>query len=40
MEFEIIKGQKGKEHMGFNKEGYNEDSLMGENLQILNSFKY
>ena len=41
MEFEIIKGQKGKEHMGFNKEGFNEDSLMGEKpsdfefLQVL-----
>ena len=32
MEFEIIKDQKGKEHMGFNKEGFNEDNLMGEKL--------
>ena len=30
MEFEIIKDLKGKEHMGFNTEGFNDDNLMGE----------
>ena len=41
MEFEIIKDQNGKEHIGFNKEGFNDDNLMGDKssdfeiLQIL-----
>ena len=32
MEFEIIKDQNGKEHMGFNKEEFNDDNLMGDKL--------
>ena len=32
MEFEIVKDQKGREHLGFNKEELNDDDLLGDKL--------
>ena len=32
MEFEVVKDQKGREHLGFNKEELNDDDLLGDKL--------